>query len=123
MTEYRQWLVQAHHEATRDFDRAIITLASGALGLSTVFLANVETPTSTWLIRLAWVALMASLLTITASFLSSQLGILTMIGCIDGGREPSTGAWGKATRVSNLAAGSSFVLGVLLLVGFAWANL
>jgi len=29
--DYRHWLVQAHHKATQDFDRAVVVLAGGAL--------------------------------------------------------------------------------------------
>lgn len=37
----RRWLRQADHTASRDFDKAIMTLAAGALGVSIAFVHDI----------------------------------------------------------------------------------
>ena len=39
--KHREWLVAAYGEATRSFDKAIMTLAGGALALSIAFVHDV----------------------------------------------------------------------------------
>ncbi len=66
----RQWLLQADHAASRDFDKAIMTLAAGALGVSIAFVHDVAPhPVRVAWLGWAWGLFAASLVLILLSFL------------------------------------------------------
>jgi hypothetical protein len=121
-----QWLRQAHHQASRDFDKAVMTLSAGALGVSIAFVNNVA-PHSTETIWLgaAWVAFAMSLLLILGSFLASQHALLYEM------RLPTDasasrrigGVWGTATAVLNWTSAIALVKGVVALIIFALYNI
>ena len=74
--EDRKLLVDAERESARAFDKAILTLASGAFGFSIAFLKNiVPNPfaNTLWLLGCAWIAFSLCIIVILFSFLSSQL--------------------------------------------------
>lgn len=124
--EHRRHLVEALHAASQDFDRAIMTLAAGALGLSIVFVHNVAPePKRTSLLGWSWGLFAFSLLAIVISFLTSQAALRWEIDHFtdrERGEYPGGNA-GRATSILNIAAGGSFILGVLTLAWFAFVNL
>jgi hypothetical protein len=76
--KHREWLVSAYENATQSFDKAIMTLAGGALGVSIAFIHDVAPkPEHKWLLGVAWSLFALSLLLILASFLTSQRAIST----------------------------------------------
>jgi len=122
---HRQWLLSAYQEASRSFDKAIMTLAGGALGISIAFIRDVAPePVHKWALWTAWLLLASSLLLILASFLASQRAILDMVRQIDANVETVTrGRAAKATDCLNVLAAVSFVSGVVFLAIFALYNL
>jgi hypothetical protein len=57
-----KWLRQTDHEASRDFDKAIMTLSAGALGVSIAFVHDVAPePKMVCFLGIAWVAFATSL--------------------------------------------------------------
>lgn len=119
---FREWLVQAHHTASQDFDKAIMALAGGALGLSLTFVDDyAPNPTDKWLLAVSWGLLALSLLVILVSYLTSQSALLAAIGRIDRDEEARGGGW--LTPVLNWVAASALVVGVVFLVLFALYNL
>jgi hypothetical protein len=124
LNEYRQWLVTAHQSSSQAYDKAIMTLAGGALAISLTFIHDVAPhPVRRNLLVLAWLLLALSLLLILVSHLTSQEAILNQIADID--EPPSTprrDMAGWLTTCSNWGAGASFVAGVVLFVIFAWKN-
>jgi hypothetical protein len=69
----REWLKQADHTACRDFDKAVMTLAAGALGLSIAFIHDIAPdPTFVGVLAAAWAFFAASLLAILVSFMTSR---------------------------------------------------
>lgn len=126
---YRHWLVTTEHDASRDFDRAVMTLAGGALGLSVTFIHGLvaePAPCSlTWL-GLAWTLLAVSLLAILVSFLASQHALRHAIRQVDDQTIHSAhraGGWlSGATEWLNITAAGSLVLGLVFLVVFALLN-
>jgi hypothetical protein len=70
---YRDWLVKAHHVASQDFDKALMALSGGALGISLAFIHDVALhPHRKGWLEVSWGSLAASLLLILVSFLTSQ---------------------------------------------------
>jgi len=52
---YRDWLVKAHHTASQDFDRAVMTLAGGGLGISIAFVRDIAPhPVHKWMLAIGW---------------------------------------------------------------------
>lgn len=111
--------------ASRDYDKALLTLAAGALGVSIAFVHNVAPhPKDTFWLGLAWGLFAASLVCVVASLLTSQYELLGAISKYDS--DDDANAEGKHTYVTagfNVAAGVTFLLGVVALVVFAFLNL
>jgi hypothetical protein len=121
---HRDWLVKAHHTASQDYDKAVMTLAAGALGLSLAFIDDIAPePKHVWAIAIAWTLLSVSLLLIFVSFLTSQGAILNEIEKLDYPGKAARKIYGGFTIALNWAAGGAFIVGVEFLVGFAVANI
>ena len=70
----RRLLIDGEFEQNRLFDRTIVTLAAGALGLSLAFIQEVTEdiePATAWWLYTAWAGFIASLLSTLISFLVS----------------------------------------------------
>jgi hypothetical protein len=126
---YRQWLVTAEHDASRDFDRAVMTLAGGALGLSVTFIHEIvarPVPCSVVWLGLAWGCLALSLLAILVSILTSQHALRLAIKQVDDQtvhRVHRPGGWlSGVTEGLNVTAALALVLGLMFLVVFALLN-
>lgn len=123
LDDYRKHLYDALHEAYRDYDQAIITIAGATLALSVTFARDV-TPApiagTTHTLLSAWGLLVISLVSIIASFVFSQWEIRQLIGALP---KAKTSWRGGLTILANLLAGISLVAGLVLLGGYALANL
>jgi hypothetical protein len=123
----REWLLQADHEASRDFDKAVTTLAAGALAVSIAFVHDVApNPVETGWLALAWILFSASLILILVSFLTSQHALRREMQVLSGARKPDAkpgGPLGALTILLNWASGITLVVGVVALVVFAQYNI
>jgi hypothetical protein len=120
--EDRRRLTALHEKATEAFDRAIMTLAGGALAISIAFIHDVARhPRHVWVVGLSWLCFAASLLLILVSFLTSERAVVKMIERGDAGDEEI--GRGRLTDVVNWGSAGTFIVGVVLLVTFAWLNL
>jgi hypothetical protein len=132
--------VTAHHTASQDFDKAIMTLAAGALGLSITFIHEIAPkPTHHRWLATSWGLLAASLLLVFVSYLASQRVLMHEIGDCDEAiakalakerdepapapRQKKRDLAGPLTTWLNYLAAGVFVTGVALLVRFALYNL
>lgn len=129
LKEYRTYLVQAEQKAQADFDKTVLSLSGGALGISFAFLKNVvgAGPHSAVIsLYCAWASWGLSVSAILLSFYLSQHSLRKAIGQVDSGRienEKPGGAFATATSVCNALGGILFILGVLLMILFVIANL
>jgi hypothetical protein len=123
-TDFRRFLNEAEHTASRDYDRLITTLASGALGLSIVFVHDIAPhPTHLpWLVS-AWLCFAASLLSTLVSYLTGLKGIRVMIVDIAAGKKPQRSFSSRVTVFLNRSALVLFGLGVVMFIFFAAFNL
>ncbi|MBN8626281.1 MAG: hypothetical protein J0M17_12410 [Planctomycetes bacterium] len=118
------------HENTAQHDKAILTLAAGALGLSVTFLKDIsKNPAEgiAWL-GFGWFFLIASLICMIGSFLTGRKACKHQISTLDKHyseqqRPSDENFWSDQTEHLNLAAFVSFLLGVGCLVFFSWVNL
>jgi hypothetical protein len=121
----RQWLLQADHAASRDFDKAVMTLAAGALGVSIAFVHDLapDPVHVTWL-GWAWGLFALSLVLILVSFLTSQLALRREMKVLSGERSDARpgGPLGPLTIGLNWGSAGALVSGVIALVVFALYN-
>jgi hypothetical protein len=129
MLKYRDALAAAGQEASTAYDKAIMALSGGALGLSITFMKDiVHSPGAVSLCRLetSWSCLTASLAFILISMLSSQSALRKAIRQVDKesvpGERPGGGFAVVTTWLNGLSA-VAFVVGVAFLAWFAIANL
>jgi hypothetical protein len=116
---------QADYEAHRDFDKAIMSLSAGALGVSIAFIHNIAPdPRLAFFLRIAWVAFAVSLILILISFQTSKRALRHEMttSAETPGAEGTGGRFGKLTKMANSASATAFGLGVVALTIFALSN-
>jgi hypothetical protein len=130
MDDYRTHLVEAIHDASRDYDQAILTLAAGTLALSVTFAHDI-TPTpkggSQILLLIAWTLLVVALVVIVISFRTSQRDLRDVIAAVDRkdwkvAFDPGRPAAVLTERL-NSAGGACLVGGLIFLGLYALANI
>lgn len=123
LLEHRRYLRDAHQTASRDFDRALLAMASGAIAISLAFLDDITSdPRRTWLMLFAWLLLAGSLGMNLVSHMTSQRAIIQDIDKLDRGGEDIQGG-NRWTPLMNHLSAVGLVGGVVLLVLFAYYNL
>jgi hypothetical protein len=131
-------LVLANQKAVADYDKTVITLSGGALGVSFVFLEKFGGQPGNvigrWWLMWSWFSWTASLCCVLWSFYWSHCAILKSIRDFDDGKMSSLsddertrrrpGGWrGSITERLTVAGGILFVVGVVLIARFAYMNL
>jgi hypothetical protein len=127
LREYRSQLIEAEHKAQTAFDRTLLTLSGGALGLSLTFVAKFtgQGRSATVFLSSAWVIWAVSLICVLASHYFSTLAMRKAIEQLDKGliyEETPGGGHDRAIRVLNGVGGLLFVLGVAAILIFAVSN-
>ena len=129
LIEYRRHLVAAEQKSQEDFDKTVLSLSGGALGISFVFLKDVvgsnpiEAPG--YLIA-SWIAWGASAMAVLASYFMSHLALRRAIVQVDMGtifQQKAGGGFRTATAILNAAGALLFMLGVCTIALFVSANL
>ena len=83
----RNFLIDVEREASRHFDKYVLTLAAGTFGLSLLFVERIAPHPkdgTEWLLIAAWVAFGVSILSTLISFLSGQESCSKEIEILDG---------------------------------------
>jgi hypothetical protein len=126
--EYRKHLVQARQKAQEDFDKTVLSLSAGALGISFAFVKDIIGPgpvvTPFWLMT-SWACWAGSSLSILISFYMSHIALDRSIQRIDKGEfiyRPG-GFAAILTSILNAVGGISFVLGIGAISLFVYSNL
>ena len=122
ISESRRNLLQTlETEAQKTYDKAVMSLSGGALGLSFAFVKDVgplDEASAKLLLMLAWAAWGVSLALILSSHFTSVLSMRAESA--GSGKE---GFFDTLTEVCNVGGGLSFIAGVVLLVLFVFLNL
>lgn len=126
--QYRQYLVQAEQKAQEDYDKTLISLSGGALGISFAFIDRITTGppfVGDLLLFLAWGSWVCSLLIMLTSFFLSRLACGQAIDEFDSGNIGSRpgGKFSWWTQFSNVWGGVLFFFGLLSQGVFIWMNL
>jgi hypothetical protein len=126
--EYRKSLTELEGQVQQEYDRTVIALSGGALGISFSFIKDYlgDTPaTSPGLLRVAWMCWAASLLATPISYYLSPWAIRKTIQQVDAGTVGAERAGGKLDIVIvglNGIGGLLFIVGLLVMGWFMYAN-
>jgi hypothetical protein len=139
-SKQRGELFKTNVELGGPYDQWILTLSGGAIALSLAFLEKIAShpePNTLFLLGLAWFFLMVALLTGLVSLLTAQYSALRQIEILDAEyrewreqgeqgpmpKTPKPNRYAGLTDILNRVSAPSFVLGVLFLCAFAYANI
>lgn len=131
---HRDNLIHGEFEQARSYDKHILALASGALGLSVIFVNKIAPRPACWSYGFlvgAWTCLTLSILSTLCSFLSSQAAYRR--SCEDWDKHMDSeksdegtllgNPYATCTTALNILSMALFVLGVSGLVVFAAGNI
>ena len=129
----RRALIEDKKNSTNPFDRTILSMSGGALGLSLIFIKQVAVNpsfVSSLVLAVSWFGFAASVVTILISFLSSSHAIqqqIDLLGRQYNGTEPDesnpTNQWTILTRHLNWVSLCCFLRGVGFFATFSFLNL
>ena len=124
---YREHLVLARQASQDAYDKALLSLSGGALGLSMAFLDKIaaEEAVSSQCLLAAWVLWTASLLLVLFSHFFSHQGLSRALFILDSGAEADVtrGMAVRFTKWCNALGGLAFLAGVCFMVAFAYLNI
>lgn len=128
--EERKQLIAAERDTAQQFDKAILTLAAGALALSLTFITKIAPQPksySKWFLIGAWILFCLSLLSTLISFLTSQVACREQRNILDedilGKNTDKKNKYALWTNKLNWLSIISFILGVIFLLIFSGTNL
>jgi len=139
----RRALIQAEKTGSQQFDKAILTLAAGALAISLTFVQNLAPHPEKWTIwflSISWVAFILSILSTLCSFLTSQSAFRKQVKIIEkrllpsvenlkGNSDSAKGSFdnnnpmAKWTKRLNISSIICFILGIVFLATFSIINI
>lgn len=131
----RKSLIENKNESSRSFDKAILTLAAGAFGLSLTFLnrKGIIIRHETWCLLISsWVFLCLSILSTLVSFLTSQyafsrsIKILEIMYFSDIDHDKPNNLRNRPAEITkwfNIISIFTFIVGVILLASFSSINI
>lgn len=126
---YRQQLVEAEQKSQEDFDKTVLSLSGGALGISFVFLKDVIGASPIFspnLLFLAWISWGLSTFCVLLSFFFSHLALRRAIDQVDSGAietQKPGGFYSGITATLNALGAILFFVGVCMITWFAEVNL
>lgn len=129
LREYRAQLVEIENRSQTTFDRTVLTLSGGALGVSFTFVEQFVgsgPAVQSGFLLAAWIAWTSSLAIILLSHYFSTLAIRATIEQVDAGTiyDERPGRWyDTAVKWANLLGAFLFILGVIFVVVFSMSNL
>jgi hypothetical protein len=129
LIKYRDELLNTLRFLNESYDKMLVTLSGGALGLSIVFLrdvVNVENVVHSELLLLSWSAFILSLASVLGRIMFGIEAYRYAIKQVDDGtiydKKPG-GSFSLFSRVLHIAAASFLLVGLLLIAIFSYLNL
>ena len=129
----RNFLIDVGREASRSYDKYILTLAAGTFGLSLLFVERIATnpkEQTEWFLIAAWIAFGASILSTLLSFLFGQESCSKEIEILDAEYRGAIKDVIKTknnfitwTKWLNIISMFLFIVGVVFLITFSSLNL
>jgi hypothetical protein len=136
LQEYRTHLITAEQKAQEDYDKTVISLSGGALGISFAFIKDIigDHPIiSKNILVSGWICWGLSITLVLASYFLSHLALREAIKQFDTAVKnlnvgeiysQRPGGWySLITAILNVIGGILFLAGVILIAIFVWYNL
>jgi heme exporter protein D len=129
LVDYRTHLVLAEQKAQEDYDKCVLTLSGGALGISFAFIKDIVGTSSLahpWALAIAWLAWALSILCVLLSYFASQQALRKAIQQVDRKEIRQArpgGAFDRVTAGLNVAGGVLFFAGVVSMLCFVKQSL
>jgi hypothetical protein len=127
--EYRNQLIENEKDAQATYDKTLVTLSGGALGISFAFIDNIvggDAMIDQWALFGAWIGWTGSLGCILFSYVSSVHSFRVLIDQVDKNQVNVNNLGGLAAKITfwlNALSGFFFIVGVFLMAYFVWRNL
>jgi hypothetical protein len=124
--KYGDTLLQSMQESQDQYDKSIITLSSGALGLSFAFidkLVHLDHAQGKWVLLASWIFWAGAISSTLASFYFSQKAMELAYNKWQAKEYDFKNPSDKLTRSLNLISGLAFLSGVIELICFVYMNL
>ena len=131
--EERAILVNGEREVASSFDKTILTLAGGAIGLSITFIEKVAEGRLYSILAFSWIMLITSLVIILLSMYFSKKAYDTEIQNLDGthraeqnGTNPpkiKNNCYTCCTNLGNFLGALTLIIGIALLAIFSYYNI
>ena len=132
-TEAKKQAATGLLSGAQQYDKALLTLAAGALGLSITFIKTIApqpAPSTLWLLGLSWASFILALLSTLVSFQTSiyafrrQDKILDLLySSEETDRDKLKNHCVTATLLFNYVSLACFIIGTVLLASFSYVNL
>lgn len=128
MDEYRNYLIASKQTSQNTLDKYLISLSSGSLGLSIIFVNNIIKDNPIYcksLLTISWVLFPITILLVLISFLSSIYSFSKAISQTDSNKiqnEEPGGTWNLITKILNIIGVIFFLFGLILLLIFVSLN-
>lgn len=126
----RKILVNEEGEASRIYDKYLLTLSGGAFGLSiTVVRYMIPHPVNTWILLISWILFVLAMICTLVSLHTAQAGMRRQMEILKHDYEGRVGNGltanlpGRSTSILNLCSLIFFGAGVLFLAGFIFVNI
>jgi hypothetical protein len=129
LEDYRKHIASAEQKAQEEFDKTIIALSGGGLGISFAFIDRFvkdEPIAHPSLLYWSWSLWTASLLLVVLSYFCSIRALRRALKQSYTGAAYSQrpgGRWAVATEILNLLGAALFAAGLLLMLSFVRSNL
>ena len=126
---YRDQLILAEQKAQGDYDKSIVSLSGGALGISLVFIKDIigaAQPLFLWCVVVAWSLWAFSIMSVVISYFTSGIALRKATAQHDKKEENQGRPGGCAaivTQIFNILSGSSFVIGIVFFIIFSANNI
>lgn len=123
---YRNLLQTLEIKAQEQYDKTVLMLSAGALGISFSFIKDIvklENATSINYLIFSWVSWMLSVLFVLVSFYFSRLAMSKAIEDYDNNDEPKGNKYDWLTTLTNALSGLLFLFGLLSIIIFLTKNL
>ena len=126
---YRKKLLEWEQKIGESYDKTLITLSGGALGLTIAFVKDIvgkDAIECVFLLLVSWIAWTVSLTSLLATLYFAQFAYRRTIEQLDAGtiyNETPGGGYTGVIHFLNAAGGIGFIIGVIAIVRFAYINL
>ena len=128
MDEYRNYLIESKQSSQNTLDKYLISLSSGSLGLSIIFINNIIKDNPIYckgFLIISWILFSITILFVLISFLSSIHSFSKAISQTDSEKihkETPGGTWNVFTKILNVINILFFILGLIFLLTFVSLN-